>query len=143
MTLVDLRPGLFSLLSSDPAIAARVSDRIYPVVLPQGMTLDSVVYNRIVENESYHYTGSSGLVTARMQIDAWSKTPDGANELGDLIKERLSGFSGQVSYSVNSPAEYVRIQGVFLLSGDEDYDSESALYRRRRDYSFVYADRNG
>jgi hypothetical protein len=142
MTLIDIRPGIFNLLLSNAQIVARVVDRVYPVVLPQGMTLDSIVYNRVVENESYHYVGPSGLVVTRVQIDAWSMTPDGASELGDLIKEHLGGFSGQVSYSSNSPSEYVRIQGIFLLSGDEDYEQESGLYRRRRDYSFIYADRN-
>lgn len=142
MTLMDIRPALYNLLASNAQISARVADRIFPIILPQGVAQDSIVYNRIVENESYHYTGASGLVVARMQIDAWSKTPDGASELGDLIKELLGGFSGQVAYSANSPSEYVRIQGVFLLSGDEDYDNDSGLYRRRRDYSFIYADRN-
>lgn len=142
MTLADIRPGIYSLLLSNAQIVARVADRVYPVVLPQGTTLDSIVYNRVVENESYHYVGPSGLVVARIQIDAWSQTPDGASELGDLIKEHIGGFSGQVAYGASSPSDYVRIQGIFLLSGDEDFDLESNLYRKRRDYSFVYADRN-
>lgn len=142
MTLMDIRPALFNLLTSDAQIVARVSDRVFPVVLPQGVVQDSVVYNRIVESESYHFVGPSGLVATRIQIDAWSKTQDGASELGDLIKELLGGFSGQVSYSANSPSDYVRIQGIFMLSGDEDYDNDAGLYRRRRDYNFVYADRN-
>lgn len=140
--LIDIRPALFNLLNSNSDINARVSGRIYPVVLPQGTALDSIVYNRVVENESYHYMAPSGLVVVRMQIDAWSPTPDGASELGDLIKEQLGGFSGQVAYSANSPSDYVRIQGIFLLSGDEDFDLDSSMYRRRRDYSIIYADRN-
>ena len=142
MTLVDIRPGLHTLLLSNSDIVARVGDRIYPVVLPQGVTADSIVYNRIVDNESYHFVGPSGLITQRMQIDAWSQTPDGASELADLIKELIGGFSGTVAYSANSPSDFVRIQGIFLLSGDEDYDSQAALYRRRRDYSIIFADRN-
>lgn len=142
MTLVDIRPGLYNLLLSNAQIVAKVTDRVYPIVLPQGEIRDSIVYNRVVENESYHFTAPSGLMVVRIQIDAWSKTQDGASELGDLIKEHLGGFSGQVSYSANSPSDFVRIQGIFLLSGDEDYDNESSLYRRRRDYSFIYADRN-
>lgn len=141
--LIDIRPGLYNLLISNVEIVARVADRIFPVTLPQGTVLDSIVYNRVVENESYHYIAPSGLVVVRMQIDAWSRTPDGASELGDLVKEHIGGFSGQVAYSSSSPSDYVRIQGVFLLSGDEDYDNEAGLYRRRRDYSFIYADRNG
>lgn len=142
MTLIDIRPGLYSLLTSNSQIVARVADRIFPIMLPQGIVDDSIVYNRVVENESYHFTAPSGLVVVRIQIDAWSLTQDKASELGDLIKEQLGGFSGQVAYSANSPSDYVRIQGIFLLSGDEDYDAESNLFRRRRDYSFIYADRN-
>ncbi len=78
----------------------------------------------------------------RMQIDALSQSIDRASTLADLIKEHISGFSGIVSYGSNSPQSYVWVQGIFLLSGDEEYFDDSAMYRRRRDYNIIFGDRN-
>jgi len=145
MTLADIRPGLRTLLLSNAEIASAVgNERIYPLVLPQGVTKDSIVYNRVVESESYHFTGPSGLVISRMQIDVWSQSVDQANALADLIKEHIGGFAGHLNYNSSSPsAGYVNVQGVFMLSGDDgEYDSQAGMYRRRRDYSIIYEDRN-
>jgi hypothetical protein len=142
MTLADVRPGLRALLLANANIAAIVGTRVYPVILPQGIKLDSIVYTRILESEPYHYVGPSGLIIARFQIDAWSESADRATVLGNLIKEHIGGFSGQVSYGSASPADYVIVEGVFLVSGGDDYDSESFMHRRRADYNIVYKDRN-
>ena len=142
MTLADIRPGLSSLLLANASIAAIVGTRVFPVILPQGVVSDSIVYSRILENESYHYVGASGLIIARFQIDAWSSSADRANTLGDLIKEHIGGFSGQLSYGTASPQDYVIVEGIFMLTGGDDYDGENKMYRRRRDYSLVYKDRN-
>lgn len=140
--LADIRPGIRTLLLSSPDIAAMVGTRVYPIVLPQGETEDSIVYNRIVESESYHFVGGSGLISTRMQIDAWSRDLDRAHVLGDLIKEFIGGFKGQINYGSSSPQDYVNINGIFMLNGDEDFDNLSLMYRRRRDYSVIYGDRN-
>ncbi len=142
MTLADIRPGLRSLLLANANIVAAVSSRIYPVLLPQGVVDDSIVYNRITENESAHYVGPTGLILMRMQIDALSQSADGASALADLIKQHITGFSGIISYGSNSPQSYVWVQGIFMLSGDEEYFNDTAMYRRRRDYNIVFGDRN-
>ncbi len=142
MTLADIRPGLRTLLLANANIVAAVSNRIYPVILPQGVVEDSIVYNRISESESSHYVGPTGLILMRVQIDALSQSIDSASAIADLIKEHITGFSGTISYGSNSPQSYVRVQGIFLLGGDEDYFNESTMYRRSRDYNIIFGDRN-
>lgn len=142
MTLADIRPGLRTLLLSNSDIATMIGARIYPIILPQGVRENSIVYNRVSDIESYHFTGPSGLIVTRMQIDAWSPTIDGASALADLIKDCVSGFKGQLAYGTSSPTDYVNVQGIFMLHGDEDYDAQADLFRRRRDYNIVYGDRN-
>lgn len=144
MTLADVRPGLRELLLSNAAISTIVGGtRVYPVILPQGVVDDSIVYNRITETESSHFAGPTGLILMRMQIDALSRTADQASRLADLIKEHITGFSGIVGYGSSSPRDYVWMQGIFLLGGDDDYFNDTKLYRRRRDYNIVFGDRNG
>lgn len=140
--LVDLRPGLRNCLLSNTDISSMVGGtRIFPVRMKEGERNDSIVYLRAGESEGYHFTAASGLVSARMQIDSWSQSIDRANRLADLVKEHLGGFSGFMAYGGSSPSDYVVVQGVFLLSGFEDYDHEAELYRLSRDYNIVYEDR--
>jgi hypothetical protein len=138
--LVDLRPGLRNYLLSNASIAAMVGTRIYPVIAQQGIRDDLIVYNTISEIEGYHFRGPSGLVLSRYQIDAWSQSATRAAQLADLIKEHLGGASGAWSYGGSSPNDFVNVQGVFLQTGDTDYDNEVQMYRNRRDYMIAYED---
>ena len=137
--LVDLRPGLRTYLLSVSAISSMVAgSRIYPVRMKEGVRDDSIVYFQTGETETYHFTAPTGLVGARMQIDAWSQSTDRARQLGDLVKDALGGYSGVWPFGASSPSDTVIVQGAFFLSGFEDYDQEAQLYRLSRDYSIVY-----
>lgn len=151
MTLADIRVGLVSYLYGDVSIYDRVGGgltkaqggrRIYPVVLPQGQTLDSIVYSRISGLGDHHTQGPSGLSRPRMQIDCWSKTADGADSLARLVKERVDGFSGTIEWDENSPANAVTVQGIFFTGTEfEDFDSAAALYRSSKDYYIWFEER--
>jgi hypothetical protein len=135
----DLRPALRKHLLDDPAIAATVGARIYPMVLPQGIVATSIVYTRVSGVGDHTMQGASGLNQPRYQIDAWSGTLDGAFNLADAIKERLDGFAGTVTYG--DPAQSVVIQGAFFADEREDYDTGSKLYRVSRDYMIWFEER--
>src|SRR4030095_6669000 len=106
--LVDLRPGLRNYLLTDSNIAAMVGTRIYPVIAQQGIKDDLIVYNTISEIEGYHFSGPTGLVLARYQIDAWSVSAGRAARLADLIKERLRGGPGGWGQHGTSPRGVAR-----------------------------------
>jgi hypothetical protein len=143
----DLRPAIRTILLGDPAVAAAVSSgnspdlyRIYPGVLPQGITLPSLVQNLITEGIGYHMQGDDGLMISRVQIDAWALTQDLAVNLANLVFDRLSGYSGTVTYGTNSPQQTMVVRGVFHDSGRDDYDDTSKMFARRRDYFFWFAE---
>jgi hypothetical protein len=142
MTLVDVRFGLVELLTSNASINAIVAGRVYPVKLKQGETRDSIVYNRITEFETYKMDGPSGLVSARYQFDAWSKSTDSATALALLVKELFGGFRGQVMFDPPSPSNYVNVQLIEIIDGRDDYDNEMLMYRVSKDYFVWYAERN-
>lgn len=136
----DLRPALRSWLLADAAVAAVVSTRVYPIQLPQGQRQASIVYNRISERGDYHTQGPSGLIETRMQIDAWAPLVDDASDLADKIKDRMDDLRhSTVSFGTASPIEFVIVQGSFLDSGREDYDSSADMHRMSRDYLIWYA----
>ena len=130
------------LLTSNASINGIVAGRIFPVKMKQGETRDSIVYNRITELETYEMLGPSGLVSARFQFDAWSRSADNAMLLANLVKEQFGGFAGQIMFDPPSPSNYVNVQLVELINGRDDYDNEAQMYRMSRDYSVWYGDRN-
>lgn len=130
----DIRPGLFAFLAADSVIGALVTSggisRIYPVRLPQGVLLTSIVYTRISGQGDYTMSGASGYTRPRYQIDAWAKTTDAAVALANAIKDALDGFSGAIGTGANA----IEVQGVFCADQREDYDDTVQMYRVSRDY---------
>lgn len=141
MTLADLRLGLRAYLLADAAILALVATRVFPVKLPQATTLPSIVYQRISGMGSHHMQGASGLARPRMQIDCYSLSADTATVLANLVKERIDGFSGNMPWGENSPAEDIIIQGIFFADERDDYDDATKLFRLSRDYFVWHAER--
>lgn len=139
MSLVDVRPALVKLLSANSSVTDIVGTRIYPVILKQGETQDSIVYTRITELEEMTFQHPTGLVSARFQFDCWSKSSERANILANLVKETYGGFEGRVDLDLTN---YVNIQLIELVNGRDDYDPAVLLHRMSRDYFVWYEDRN-
>ncbi len=127
----DVRPALREFLLADAGIAAIVGTRVYPIKIPQGIKLASIVYSRISGAGDYHHGGPSGLAMPRYQIDAWAPTGDAATILANLIKDRIDGYRGVMG----SGGAAVTVQGVFMLDEREDYDDTVQMSRMSRDYA--------
>ena len=138
----DLRPALRAFLLADADIAAAVgSSRVFPVVLPQeqnGQT--SIVYTRISGRGDHHMQGPSGLDRVRVQVDAWAVEPDAADELARAVKARLDGYLGPMPMDGSPPVE-VTVQGVFLDSARDDYDSNAKMHRVSQDFMIWFEER--
>jgi hypothetical protein len=134
MPIADFRPALRAYLIADAALSAMVGgERVFPVVLPQGVTAASIVYTRISGQGDHDMSGPSGLNRVRVQIDAWSQDADEADALARLIKARLDGFSGPISLG-GSPEASVTVQGAFFDTQRDDYDSEAEMHRVSQDF---------
>lgn len=138
MTVKDLRPALRAFLLADASISTAVgAARIYPMVLPQGTTSDSIVYQRISSQNQLHNAGPDGLGRPRIQIDCWSRTANGAVALALLVKDRVEGYSGVMG----SGGDAITVQGVIPDNEREDYDDTAKLFRVSLDYLIWYVER--
>lgn len=134
MTVKDFRPGLRAFLLADNVISGLVGGtRVYPVKMPQGIMLSSIVYNEISASGDHHMQGASGLASPRIQIAAWAKTADEANTLARVIKDRLDGYKG----SMGSGAALITVQGIFFDTWRDQYDDSVQLNGKVSDY-FVW-----
>lgn len=132
--LNDIRTALRSFLLEDSTLTIAVGgERIYPVVLPQGVTAPSIVYNRISGLGDHTIQAPTGLAQVRMQIDAYAQTQNDADTLSRLIKERLDGYAGLMGD--------VTVQGVFYDTMRDDYQDDVKLFRVSQDFMIVFEER--
>ena len=124
----DIRPALRSLLLGDAAVAALVGTNVFPIRMPQGTKVASLVYTRISGDTDYKMEGPTGYARSRMQVDAWAPTADAATTLANKAKDCLSGFTG----AVGNPSVF--IQGAFCADEREQYDDIVQLYGVSRDW---------
>lgn len=130
----DIRSGLFAFLQADAAINALVTangiSRIFPIVLPQGTKLASIVYTRISGAGDYKMEGVTGYSRPRYQIAAWAPTADAAVALANMVKDAIDGYSGPMGSGANA----IFVQGVFCADQRELYDDIVQMYGVQRDY---------
>lgn len=130
----DIRPALREFLLGDSNIVALVVARIYPIKMPQGTNVASIVYSRISGQSDYKMEGPTGLSRPRIQIDAWAPTADAAVTLANRVKDRIDGYSGVMG----SGATSVTVQGVFMADERESYDDVVQMFGVSRDYFMHY-----
>lgn len=129
----DIRPALREFLLGDTNIASLVAARVFPVVMPQGTKLASVVYTRVSGAGDYHMQGRSGYVRPRIQVAGWAPKADEAVNLANAVKDRLDGFTGVMGSGLGQ----VRVQGVFQSDEREMYDDFVQMFGVLRDF-FVH-----
>jgi hypothetical protein len=132
----DIRPALREFLLGDSNIVALVVARVFPVAMPQGTKLASVVYQRISGEGDYTMQGASGYFRPRVQIAAWAKDADAAITLANAVKTRLDGYSGDMGTGSN----LVKVQGVFLAGEREMYDDQVQMFGVMRDWFIHHAE---
>ncbi len=120
MTVIE---GLRSFLLAQTSIGALVSERVYPLRLPQKAVLPAIVLTRITEINDAHLRGPNDLARARIQVDAWAQTFDGAVALGTLCQQRMDGYQGTWTDN-GSPASLIRVQAIFHETASDLFEED-------------------
>lgn len=114
-------------LSGDADITHRVADRIRPGRLRQADRGDAIVLQEVSRNPAYALSGEAGKHDVVLQVKCYSDTPEGAYSLADLVRNRMSGYRGNIGQQDERQVESVRI----IASGadEESLDDASDQYR--------------
>lgn len=73
------------------------STRIYPVYLPQDVTLPAITYQLLDDDPKDNAAGCAGLFMARVQFDVFAETFLAMKSLVDEVRNALMGYTGVVS----------------------------------------------
>ena len=139
-----LRDSLYSRLSDDAGVSAIVSNRIYPVVIPQQSYDEAtkqpcLVYSIDTDARGITFEGTDSLVRCRLTIDCYATNPDTPHTLAEAVRDCLVDFEGTVAAST-SPISSVRIKRIFMDGEVEQHDEEPGLYHVMQRYLVWYVE---
>lgn len=116
---MNVEQQLYSVLAADVPVAALVATRIYPLLMPQGVTLPSISYQRVATAPVEDLEGTQNHEWVRVQVDCWDNDYAGVKALAAAVRTAL---------------QVTPVYGK-LLSEIDDYDSEEKLFRVIQDFN--------
>jgi hypothetical protein len=111
---------IYTVLANNADVKSRVNTRIYPVVMPQDVTLPAVSYQRISANPINYLGGYTGLKNADIVINAWGKSYD-----------ELKTLASKIHTAMNAATTFKCV----LTNELDGFDPEIQLYVISQDYS--------
>lgn len=117
------------------SIADVVESRIYGSRAPQGVRGPLIVLRSVSSDRSYHLQNEAGVKESVVQVDCYDATARKAEELSELVRNRLSGYRGA--------AGDVTIQAATILSEHAYRESpkdrsDQWVFRYSVDYSITH-----
>jgi hypothetical protein len=110
--------GIFSTLSTNTALAAKISTRIYPLVAPQNPVTPFITYQRISKQDTMDLEGKESLDIGRYQFKIYGKTYKEVQDVGELLKQAFEGKA-------------------FILMQMDDYEPDTKLFANLIDYQLT------
>lgn len=137
--MADIGTAIRQFLVSDATVSGLVDTRIYPDLLPQGISMPAVTYYRISTRHEGNINGSkAGIATTRIQIDAFATTRAGSNSLSEAI--RKSGIL-DLGYTTTNGVDILAVEidaGQRHLIEHPSDGTDQARYVTSQDYAFVF-----
>lgn len=135
--MADVGKAIRTRLLSVAAVTNLVSTRIYPLTLPQGVTMPAVRYTRVSGNSDPYIGGTTGAATARLQFDIFATSYAGAEAVRDAIKEAIDQYTGTSSGVVIHSCNSAMHMDLF----DEPVHGDAVgLYQMVSDYEIVHSE---
>ncbi len=89
-----IEEALVAHLLANAGVIAYVGNRIYPLVIPEGVELPAIAYQRISTPRESTHSGPSGLASPRFQFSCVSGKYSEANGLVNAVRRALDGYKG-------------------------------------------------
>jgi len=121
MPLKSPEQAIATVLLSDPAVAAIVGQRIYPVIAPAAADLPFVTWRRSGVQRQHTLNGPMGMPTVLLSIELFALTYEAVRDLADRVRLSLDGYGGASADSVvvNNVSLDNEVDGFVQLTGGE------------------------
>lgn len=116
---MNVEQEIKTLLLADGTVSGLIAMRLYPMLMPQGVTLPAISYQRVATAPINDLEGSQNYEWVRIQIDCWDDDYAGVKALAAAVRAAmlLTPVFGQ------------------LLTEIDDFESEEKLYRVILDFN--------
>ena len=111
---MDISEALYKYLTSNEEITSLVGTKIYPMQLPQNVTLPAITYTLVLANYDSALQGDTGYTRQTIQLVTHAKTYKEARTISRLVKKKIQDLHGDMSG--------LFIEAVFIKS---DYELSS------------------
>lgn len=101
-----IEEALRGILVADGTVSGLVSTRVYPLVLPQNVTLPAIAYQRISGAREHTHDAVGDLARPRFQFSSFATTYSAAKAIANAVREALDNYRGTASGVV--------IQGIYV-----------------------------
>lgn len=124
-----IEEALYTYLSSHTGLTVLVSNRIYPVVMPQGTTLPAVTFSKVSGPRVHAMNRDAGLAHPRFQVSCWGATYKQAKDVAAQVRAALQDFKGTMG-----GAGGVVVSGVFIQDENDLYEPGTHVYHIALDF---------
>ena len=131
----DICQAIYEKLCQDSTLSRYLSNRIYPIIMPEDAPMPAIVYTPVLANYDSALQGDTGFVRQTIQIVCHDTTYKKTRELSRVVKRIFQDYHGDMNGLL--------IQAVFIKS-DYEYNSNTALkfdtneYMSSSEFEFLY-----
>ncbi|MDA8227051.1 MAG: DUF3168 domain-containing protein [Desulfitobacterium hafniense] len=125
--------ALYALLKSHADLAKLVSDRVYPLTLPQKCPLPAIAYQRVSGARMHALQGDTGYTMPVLQFSCWAGNYAECKVVAEQLRLCLQNFSG----FMGGP-DGVFVGAVLLESEIEGYEPDTGTYYTNLEFQFHY-----
>lgn len=128
---MTVEAAVFNLLSSDAGVSGVVSNRIYPVKLPQDPTYPALTYFRVSALRHSVMGNDTGIAEKRVQVSSWAKLYSEVNNLAERVRDAMQRTRGTFAG--------VEILDIFMEGdGPEIWEDAVGAYQAITDCNVIY-----
>lgn len=118
---MNLKAGIFSLITGDANVGQLNGTRVYPILLPEAATLPAIRY-QFAGGSSEPTFETSGMQKLRVQFDCFGLDPDSADVLRSTLIKALNGHVGALS-------DGTYLQNADLIQSVDYFENDARQYR--------------
>lgn len=119
--------AIYTILSTDPAIAAIVGTRIFPALAVIDGGRPSIVYTEISNTPTMYKQGPSDMDFVRLQVDVFSPSYDQCVDLAEKVRIALDRYP-------HSTVSGVKLAGVSYQGGRNMWEDVDKIHRVMQEY---------
>jgi hypothetical protein len=128
--MMRLEEAVYAYLTSQPALHAKIADRLYPLLLPQKCRLPAVAYTLVSMDRTPALQKDTGYVRATLQFSCHARSYSEAVSVVQSLRGAMQDFSGNMNG--------VLVGAVFVASEMVDYEPKTETYSAHIELEFHF-----